>query len=576
MSNDVLLVPITVEQPNVEAQSDVVIYVPQAHKNKAGIVKEGDGINIENGVVSLDTQTVEDMIDANKWVSYGFQQNLTEDEKGMARHNIGAGDNDFTGSYYDVTQKPHLNTDNFVSLPIGDEEINNTVQLHKISKTGSFNDLNDVPYETLDFAESERQKSKNLFNINGYVIDSPNYQNKYVVNGNALTTTNDYVQQFPSGLCFKTTVNTTYTISFNLTYTNYCRVYIYGILNGTYTEPDIRQIENHGFVSFIFNSSNYEHMAIGFSSALGESATFQNVQIEEGLVATDYQPYHGQITHNGDAPVVFAEAERQKSKNLFSYPYKGGSSLYGVNIADNGDGSFTINGQQSSTTYNSIHFLYSFNNWTDKISPFKLSAGTYTIGVFGVGETEGFSLVVNSDDGAYYIAGIGSPRTFTINKDTYFEIYIQVSKHSVFNFDNFVVSPMLVSGTELGDYQPYNGAIVHEKDIADVEHIETIYDMLSSDESINLGYTGGIQPEGTISNLDLSKYKTLKIWFANYGLLQYQGFLTLSIVGNGSRECQTTSWNSNYQVAVNKLDNVSSITNLSGDDNRIWKIEGVY
>lgn len=64
MNNDVLLVPITVEQPNVEAQSDIVVYVPQAHKNKAGIVKEGDGILVENGVVSLDKTLVQDMVDA--------------------------------------------------------------------------------------------------------------------------------------------------------------------------------------------------------------------------------------------------------------------------------------------------------------------------------------------------------------------------------------------------------------------------------------------------------------------------------------------------------------------------------
>lgn len=205
----------------------------------------------------------------------------------------------------------------------------------------------------------------------------------------------------------------------------------------------------------------------------------------------------------------FAEAERQKSKNLFFYPYKGGSSLYGVSIADNEDGSFTINGQQSSTTYNSIHFLYAFNNWTDKISPFKLSAGTYTIGVFGVGEAEGFSLVVNSDDGAYYIAGIGSPSTFTIDKDTYFEIYIQVSKASVFNFDNFVVSPMLVAGTELGDYQPYNGAIVHEKDIADVEHVETIYNIKTKNVLNGVAYTNGILIGTNIVSNEFAGYKAL-------------------------------------------------------------------
>ena len=160
MNNDVELIPVKGVLPSVQVQSDNVIYVPQAHKNKAGIVKEGDGVLIENGVVSLNKQTVEDMIDANKWVSYGFQQNLTEDEKGMARHNIGAGDNYFTGSYYDLTQKPHLNTNNTTGLDYGDEELNDTINLHKISKTGSFNDLKHVPQETLDFAESERQKSE--------------------------------------------------------------------------------------------------------------------------------------------------------------------------------------------------------------------------------------------------------------------------------------------------------------------------------------------------------------------------------------------------------------------------------
>ena len=166
MNNDVELIPVKGVLPSVQVQSDNVIYVPQAHKNKAGIVKEGDGVLIENGVVSLNKQTVEDMIDANKWVSYGFQQNLTEDEKGMARHNIGAGDNYFTGSYYDLTQKPHLNTNNTAGLDYGDEELNDTINLHKISKTGSFNDLKHVPQETLAFAESERQKSKNLFDLN--------------------------------------------------------------------------------------------------------------------------------------------------------------------------------------------------------------------------------------------------------------------------------------------------------------------------------------------------------------------------------------------------------------------------
>ena len=61
-----------------------------------------------------------------------------------------------------------------------------------------------------------------------------------------------------------------------------------------------------------------------------------------------------------------------------------------------------------------------------------------------------------------------------------------------------------------------DGAIVHEKKIADVEHIETIYDMSSSDSNINKGYTSGISGNTTIQNLNFSKYKRLKIYSRDY------------------------------------------------------------
>ena len=56
-----------------------------------------------------------------------------------------------------------------------------------------------------------------------------------------------------------------------------------------------------------------------------------------------------------------------------------------------------------------------------------------------------------------------------------------------------------------------DGAIVHEKEIADVEHIETIYDMSSSDSNINWGYTGGIA--NTLVQRDFTKYKKLICYF---------------------------------------------------------------
>ena len=63
MNNDVELIPVKGVLPTVQTQSDNVIYIPRAHKNKPGIVKEGDGINIENGVASLDKTWIQDTID---------------------------------------------------------------------------------------------------------------------------------------------------------------------------------------------------------------------------------------------------------------------------------------------------------------------------------------------------------------------------------------------------------------------------------------------------------------------------------------------------------------------------------
>ena len=61
-----------------------------------------------------------------------------------------------------------------------------------------------------------------------------------------------------------------------------------------------------------------------------------------------------------------------------------------------------------------------------------------------------------------------------------------------------------------------DGAIVHENKIADVEHIETIYDMSSSDSNINKGYTSGLMFSTTpsypiMSESQKNKYKYFRV-----------------------------------------------------------------
>ena len=83
----------------------------------------------------------------------------------------------------------------------------------------------------------------------------------------------------------------------------------------------------------------------------------------------------------------------------------------------------------------------------------------------------------------------------TTTDNTYFIVAVvrYIGDEIVITKDVFQNSNMqLEYGTKQTSYQPYNGAIVHKKEIADVEHIETIYDMSSSNSNINWGNTAGI------------------------------------------------------------------------------------
>lgn len=382
MSNDVLLVPVTVEQPNVEAQSDVVVFVPQAHQNKPGIVKAGDGVNINNGEISLDRQTVEDMIDANKWISYGFQQNLSEDEKGLARHNIGAGDNDFTGSYYDVTQKPHLNTDNTESLITGDEEINYTINLHKVSKTGSFEDLNDVPEETLEFAEEERQKSKNLFDKNAVRM----YKSMYGGTG--------------SSQCGDIANHNEYFVSDD--------IYVHGlsniILSGSIGYNNVSVFLDENKVPFrvdnrlsdgLINTLSVPEDAYYFRFECSITHINNNIQLEEGTVPTEYVPYYGQIVHKAD--IVDFESLRILPNEYQEVEYIESSGTQYINtgyVTKYGD---TVEVEFEYTTINNIYnFIYGATSPTntDPVVKFGIiyDTGTYA----PVMEIVGASYVGNS------------------------------------------------------------------------------------------------------------------------------------------------------------------------------------
>lgn len=82
-----------------------------------------------------------------------------------------------------------------------------------------------------------------------------------------------------------------------------------------------------------------------------------------------------------------------------------------------------------------------------------------------------------------------------------------------------------------------------------VERVETIYDKDSSDASINLGYTGGVQNLQEV-NIDLSKYKKANVYL---NLFEFNNFAS----GSGNRndilqiDLSTNRIENNLSVATN-------------------------
>ena len=520
MNNDVELIPVKGVSPSVQVQSDNVIYVPQAHKNKAGIVKEGDGVLIENGVVSLNKQTVEDMIDANKWVSYGFQQNLTEDEKGMARHNIGAGDNDFTGSWYDLANRPQ---------------------------------------ETVDFAESERQKSKNLFPYSTITgtdfyqqhLNTPIKAGTYTIS--ALVSSSDTDSDLSS-----------------IVFENEDKSYIITVDLSRNSRSSATFTINHD-CSYVTFFASYQ-----YTVSVGDTFTFSNIQIEEGSVATSYQPYNGAITHNGDAPVVFAESERQKSKNLFNINngiYKGALTTSG-GLATASNVSFSIDNETITLTtdtydWRGIHSEY-----------FKLKGNTvYTLS-YSRSDVVAF-LVCFYDSSYTFINSVyeqgNTQKTFTVPTNTaYVRFGIQNISVGTVTISNIQIE----EGSVATDYQPYNGQITHNGDApvvfaeserqksknlcclknesATVAGVTMIYDSINQTIELNGTSTGDINIMPNIRNILPIISNSLGKTYSFTILIESGNFSNNFGVYLGSLDSDI--WSDRFTIWVNKGITVSSLT----------------
>lgn len=132
-----------------------------------------------------------------------------------------------------------------------------------------------------------------------------------------------------------------------------------------------------------------------------------------------------------------------KSKNLFEYPYADTTwTSNGITFTDNGDGSITLNGTNNGVN-NSAFYIYK------KPKQVTLSAGTYTT---SIANYNGGAIMIMGLSDNYYVL---TNQPLTIDKDTDFQIYIQVPKGNTTVFDNVTIYPMLNEGSTALPYEPY-------------------------------------------------------------------------------------------------------------------------
>lgn len=338
-----------------------------------------------------------------------------------------------------------------------------------------------VGASVLDFAESEYNKSKNLFPF-----------------GNVSGT--KQVQRFislPAGTYTLSAIATSSDTDANtcvVGFYNKTTDWIGGGQLARGTRQSITVSLAQPTLSLIFFASNNQ------PNSEGDTFTYADIQIEEGSIATAYYPYSGEITHNGDPAVEFAESEYQKSKNLLTIvPFS--KTINGITITANND-IITINGTTTAfTTINEKHNLINVN-----IGKYVLSLKHISGTISGnSGSLTLYNKVVKSEL-AYPASSVVDNITEETSSD---KLYIAISNG--ITFDNFRYQLQYEAGSSATDYQSYHGAIVHQGDIAPV----VLYDKNSTLPSINKGYTSGIMSDG-IGNvrvsIDFSPYKKVKIY----------------------------------------------------------------
>lgn len=413
------------------------------NQNMQTMIELGNGLVLTNDVLNIQLNDT-----LAPFVSYAVSQSLTDEQKALARANIGAGASGFSGSYPDLSQKPVLNTSNTASQTAqADEIIDGTINLHKISKTGALADtIQDNTHRTVTDAEKQTWNNKSDFDGSFNSLTNVPQASTGVAGVIQIATDNEA----------ETGTNTTKAVNpkqlktaidgLGSVFTLKGSVANVGALPSTGNEiGDVYYVvsESVGYIWLNDGTTNrWEQLGLPIDlsgyvqftdiiNALNSTASDKPLSAMQGKVLNDQ--LNSLATQLGTANTNISTLQTKALVKPTTAP----SNFELVGIDNSNSQTMVDLGDRIVVENNELN----------------LSDGTITTLDFA--ESERQKSLTNG--------------AITHNGDA-----------SV----TFAESERQKSITD--------GAIVHEKQITDVEHIETIYDMSSSDSNINWGNTAGI------------------------------------------------------------------------------------
>lgn len=227
-------------------------------------------------------------------------------------------------------------------------------------------------------------------------------------------------------------------------------------------------------------SNEYLQVLMGGTGQQTQTIVINNLMINEGSHAYPYVPYSGQIVHQGDPDMEFATSEWEKALNLAPW-----------------------NGTEDYTTAGNA-WKYLFIAKVDIGKNYYFTINNFTQSRVGYG---GLFLCQNdtTEIPVLYQNLIGSEyqiQTWEYSANGNLAVNFTPSKEYVllgFSTDGstktiHVEDIMLVEGSHAYPYQPYNGAIVHEKQLNDA--LEDYLPLTGGTINGTINATGQVQEAG--------------------------------------------------------------------------------